>query len=320
MSALRIGVVGARRVRQGLGPFVARDLAAAGAEVAAVLGTSAPSAERAARELATQIGVRPRAYADPDALLERERLDALAILSPPESHRGYLERALAAGLHVLCEKPLLWGGPAPARRAARLAADFDARGLVLWENCQWPYTLRAFAELHPGALDAPLHSFAMRLAPASRGPDMLRDSLSHPLSLLQALAPAPDARVEQVSLHAAAPLAEASQLGVGFAFVAGDTRVETRVDLARTEARPRPAAYAVNGRWAVRNVREVDYSMRLACGGREVELPDPLGALVRSFVAELERVREGGRPAGSAAIAQRMALLESLVSAGEERE
>ncbi len=49
MSGPRVGLIGARRKRQGLGPFVARDLRAAGVEVACLLGTS-PETARAARE------------------------------------------------------------------------------------------------------------------------------------------------------------------------------------------------------------------------------------------------------------------------------
>ena len=50
---LRAGIVGARRVRQGLGPFVARDLTAAGVSVDLVLGTSEATAEEAAALLMT---------------------------------------------------------------------------------------------------------------------------------------------------------------------------------------------------------------------------------------------------------------------------
>ena len=51
MRAPRIAIVGARRVRQGLGPFVTRHLVSLGAEVPAFLGTSASTIDVAAREL-----------------------------------------------------------------------------------------------------------------------------------------------------------------------------------------------------------------------------------------------------------------------------
>ena len=51
MSAPRIGLIGARRVRQGLGPFVAQFLSELGAEIPAFLGTSASSVQAATEDL-----------------------------------------------------------------------------------------------------------------------------------------------------------------------------------------------------------------------------------------------------------------------------
>jgi predicted dehydrogenase len=47
-----------------------------------------------------------RAYADWRELLERERLDALAICSPQATHAAIILAALELGLHVFVEKPL----------------------------------------------------------------------------------------------------------------------------------------------------------------------------------------------------------------------
>ena len=66
MNALRIGIVGARRARQGLGPFVARDLAALGAEVTHVLGRTEESARAAATEIAGQTSAKPVPLSEPD--------------------------------------------------------------------------------------------------------------------------------------------------------------------------------------------------------------------------------------------------------------
>ena len=58
MTAARVGLIGARRRRQGLGPFVARDLVAAGASVPCFLGTSEETLEAARRELEERAGGR----------------------------------------------------------------------------------------------------------------------------------------------------------------------------------------------------------------------------------------------------------------------
>ena len=166
MPPLRVAVIGGRRRRDGLGPFVARDLAAAGAEVTALVATSPESCAEAVQQMQRFAGLEPRTYLHVERLLAEERLDALAVCSPHAAHADALERALDAGLHVLCEKPLVWGDAA-AERGARLAGAFAERGLVLFENCQWPYALPAFERLHPGSLGGPPRHFAMRLSPNS---------------------------------------------------------------------------------------------------------------------------------------------------------
>jgi predicted dehydrogenase len=292
----RVALIGARRVRQGLGPFVARHLAALGAEVPCFLGTRPESIAESERALGA------RGYQDLGELLAREQPDALAVLSPSETHERYLEAALEARVAVLCEKPLLWNGPGLARRAAALAERFAAAGVLLRECCQWPYTLPAYRALHPGV--GPLRSFSMRLSPASSDPrQMLGDSLSHPLSLLQALTANAPGRAEAVAL-AARP----GEVELRFAFRMAAESVAVDVRLRTAERPPREAGYAVNGHWAEREIRPSDYAFRFRDGGREVPVPDPLRELLRDFLAALA-TRGGPDPA----IPARMALLEQIL-------
>lgn len=302
-------------MRQGLGPFVARKLRAAGARIDCVLGTSAVTAEAARRELAQEHEIEARSYADLQQMLSRESLDALAILSPAETHETYLERAVEAGLHVLCEKPLVWGGTGLAMRAESLVDRFSLRGLLLWENCQWPYTLPAFRELHPGLSAEPPKRFEMRLSPVSSGVQMIGDAMPHVLSMLQALVPGVAGRIE-------APRFEAfdSNLRARFGYRAGDALIEASVELVHSDETPRPAAYAIDGRWAHRRVSLPGYEIRFRSGEGEVPVRDPLEELIRAFVRELA-AHAGRSPAPqNAAAADRMAMLEALVLAFEEAE
>jgi predicted dehydrogenase len=59
----------------------------------------------AARELASKHGI-ARAFSDYDAVLEDREIDAVYIPLVNSLHREWSERALQAGKHVLCEKPL----------------------------------------------------------------------------------------------------------------------------------------------------------------------------------------------------------------------
>ncbi|MEN8183796.1 MAG: Gfo/Idh/MocA family oxidoreductase [Myxococcota bacterium] len=312
MSAPRVGLIGARRRRQGLGPFVAGFLVEAGAEVPAFLGTRAETLAQASRDLHDRIGVWAKGYIELDRLLAEHPLDGLAILSPSETHAGYLERALEAGLHVFCEKPLVWGEPGLARRGAALVARFAESRRLLHENCQWPYTLPSFEALHPGVLAEPLQSFGMRLTPMSRGADMLGDSLPHPLSLLQALAPSDAPGVANVRLP---PHPEPEGIAIHFDYHSGPAKVAVEVELLPSDRAPRKAAYGVNGRWVDRAIRVSDYALSFVNGSRSVPVADPLRQSVSRFVSALRGVGGGDVPEPSGEVAARMAMLEGLLEA-----
>ena len=292
-------MIGARRVRQGLGPYVARHLVALGAEVPAFLATRAETVAETERALGA------RGYTDLGALLAGERPDALAILSPSETHERYLEAALEARVHVLCEKPLVWNGAGLARRAAALADRFARAGLLLRESCQWPYTLAAYRALHPEA--GPLRAFAMRLSPAAEEPrQMLGDSLSHPLSLLQALTGGAPARAEGISIAA-----RRGEVALRFTYRTAAAAIASEVTLRASDRTPREAGYALDGRWAEREIRAADYAFSFRSGDRSVPVPDPLRELLRDFLAAL--AAPGAAP--DPAIPARMALLEQILEA-----
>ncbi len=317
MSRPRVGIVGARRTREGLGPFVARELRAAGAEVVAFAGTSEASVAAAARAL-REVGVgEAHGYVGLDALLAHEKLDALAILSPAETHAPCLEAALEAGLHVLCEKPFVWEIADPAAATRRLVDGFAERGLLLHENCQWPHALPVFAALHPGTLapGRPPRRFAMRLSPSSAGARMLIDVLSHPLSILQALLGAAAGRIEDVRFSTLD--SETEVLETRFTLVRDSQAVEVAVELVGRSAAPREAWLAIDGQRARRSIQPSDYALALEDGGRTLPLPDPLAALVSDFVAALSALGSGARPPRADAIAWRMQALCEIVRAFE---
>lgn len=317
MRPLRVGLIGARRARQGLGPFLARDLCAAGAEVPCFQVSRAASVEAARRQLRETAGVVARGYTDLGELLDREALDALVVSSPHESHADVLDAAAEAGLHVLCEKPLLWGSEDLAERAAACVSAFEKRHLALWENCQWPFTLPAFERLHPGSTGAPPARFAMGLRPAGAGAQMLADSLPHPLSLLQRLVPGGAPRVEDVSFSETTLAPEC--LEVRFRYRAGAAACVCTIELRPTRSHPRTVWLALDERRAERSVSAADYRLSFRDGSRSVPFEDPMSELVRAFVTSLQRGGEGeAARARHREIVERMALLDRLRSAWQQ--
>lgn len=98
-----------------------------GVELAVAFSRDADRADRFAREIGAG-----RGESDLDALLSvsgEAGVDAVYIASPNAAHADQVRRCLAAGKHVLCEKPLTL----TASEAAELFALAQERGLVLLE-------------------------------------------------------------------------------------------------------------------------------------------------------------------------------------------
>jgi len=281
-----VGVVGARRVRQGTGEYIARFFAAHGARVRAVVGTSPETVAAACAGLRERHGIEARGYTSVEELLVAERPDVLAICSPMRAHREALEAAARHGVHVLCEKPVLFGEGRDLEASVREIAERFARsGRVLATVTQWPFTLEGFRRLHPAA--PPLAStrrFRMLLSPMNRGARMLADSLPHPISMLRALAGPGRARPRGIAWESE----EASEVRFDYEHAGGTVEVE--VALRVRDSQPRPAAYWIDGREARREVRMPDYAFELASeDGRRVPVDDPLGLLVGDYLARVRR-------------------------------
>ena len=92
-----------------------------GVRVAGLLDASPELGARRAAELGL-----PRAYPDLDAMLADPEVRVVHVTSPNELHHPQVKRILAAGRHVVCEKPLAMTS-AESRELVALAA---ASGLV----------------------------------------------------------------------------------------------------------------------------------------------------------------------------------------------
>src|SRR5512138_1656750 len=102
---LRVGIIGAGRIA-GFVHVPSLRLCADRCEVAAV----ASRREEAARAFAQQWEI-PRVFADWRTLLAEPAIDAVVICLPSGLTAEVAAAALAAGKHVLCEKPLALSYP-----------------------------------------------------------------------------------------------------------------------------------------------------------------------------------------------------------------
>lgn len=314
---LRLGIVGARRSHQGLGPFMARMVHAAGHRVTAVVGRDDESAARAAGELEEMLRGSPggqpgdaiEPFGDARRLLDSGAIDAWIIASPYSSHERYLDLAVEAAMPTLCEKPLVWPHP---ERTRPIWERFAERGVLLRENVQWPYTLDAYRTLFPSVELTIAKRLTFALAPDSDGCDRLIDSLSHVLSVLQEVHPEVDT-VESVEVGRSTTDVEALEVSFRSPTLAG--RCDVTTHLARVDQPPRPASYGFDGRVAHRRIEPSDYSMRFeAEDGRSVAVPDPMERLISDFLDQVERGRRDADPR----IPRRMEMLAKIVATYEQ--
>jgi hypothetical protein len=280
---MKVALIGAGRTANGLGPFIAKYLKQAGAQVTAVLTRQPATAARAAAALQAY-GIEAQAFCDLDDLLSAARPDALVIASPPASHLDYIRRGLGESLHILCEKPFIW--PAPANLDVLLNGLFDVasrRDLIVAMNSQWPFVLESYYELC-GQPTNPA-SFQMRLSPTCAGEAMLPDSLPHSLSLLYAsLGPGELADIE----ISGAP--EAQTADFDYRHVTGTCRCT--IELVQTLTQPRPLSFGFNGRLVEREIDIRDYAIYFRGAGRRLAVSDPLKLAVEDFVASVRDRRE----------------------------
>src|SRR5215212_11241578 len=103
-----------------------------GIEVAGVVGSS-PERARAKPGL-------PEPYESFDAMLADEGVDVVHITTPNHLHREQVAAALAAGKHVVCEKPLGLN----SRETAELAQLAEESGLVHCTN----FNIRFYGQCH----------------------------------------------------------------------------------------------------------------------------------------------------------------------------
>lgn len=116
-SELGVGIVGVGF----MGAAHARAVRLAGSRLVGVSATTPEGAKQAAIRLGAD-----RGFTSAAALIDADDVDVVHLCVPNHLHVPFAEAALAAGKHVVCEKPLSFD----VASAKRLVATCDAAGLV----------------------------------------------------------------------------------------------------------------------------------------------------------------------------------------------
>lgn len=176
MDTVRIGIVGFGA----WGPNHARTLKAqAGCRLVQIAETSEPRLILARKQY-PEVEITN----DADAVLEGPDNDAVVIATPLESHHSLVRRALLAGKHVLCEKPLTRTG----EEATELIQIADSKNLVLMVGHVFmfnPSVLFLKTEIERGELGRIYYLDLVRtnLGPIRQDVGAIYDLASHDISI-----------------------------------------------------------------------------------------------------------------------------------------
>ena len=140
-SALRVAIAGTGFI----GAVHARSARLAGARIVGVSASSPSRSQEAARALGAE-----RAFESSEALVESPDVDVVHICTPNHLHLPLAEAALAAGKHVVCEKPLATD-VAGARRLVDAAASAGTAAAVPFVYRYYPTVREARDRVRTGA-------------------------------------------------------------------------------------------------------------------------------------------------------------------------
>lgn len=135
-----------------IGPVHVEAVRRLGHRVVGILGSSPAKSRAAASELAIE-----RGYENFDQLLADPAVDVVHVATPNREHFGQVQSALAAGKHVVCEKPLAMTS-AESGTLVELAARYP--GLVTAVNYNvrfYPLCLEARERVRSGQLGTVFH-------------------------------------------------------------------------------------------------------------------------------------------------------------------
>jgi predicted dehydrogenase len=185
--------------------------------------------ERAERVAGRTVGVRPTD--DLDAVLDDPCVEAIAVATPASTHVDLALACIAAGKHLLMEKPLA----TTVADGVKIVEAAEDAGLVLMCDHTYCYTpaVRRIRELvQDGTLGAIqyLDSVRVNLGLVQPDVDVFWDLAPHDLSILDAVLP-PDRQPLAVAAHGADPLGT-GRLCIGYLALplAGDAIAHVHVN------------------------------------------------------------------------------------------
>ena len=288
---LRAAVIGA----SGIGKHHAKWYHLGACEVVAFVGTSPESTEKTAETLRGIFDLRGCAYTNVSEMLAKERPDLVSVCSPPALHVEHANAALEAGVHVLCEKPLVWDwdleGNEMLAKARSMVDLAEKKGLQLAVNTQYGAGISGYRALHErgrGPLTE-VETFLFEMdSKGGRGKrewELIWVELSsHSLAVLMKLVP--DGMIDESTVDCRI---ERKRTTAEFDYVRPDgTRVKARISHGNIAEGVPPRRFGVNDfivNYEGRNDENSVYCAFLEREGQEEKLKDFMQESLERFIA-----------------------------------
>jgi len=293
---LRVAVIGA----SGIGQHHARWYHLCGCDVVAFVGTSTESCERTRDRLAAYFGFSGRSYTDIEEMLKEEKPDIVDVSTPPQFHKEHSLAALAAGAHVMCEKPFVWDVAKPLEEiledGREIVDSAGKAGRLLGVCSQYPGVIpiyRSFYEGTEGALQN-VDSLTMEMEVKSRKEPKFREDIwidvaSHPLSLVVGFMPG-----GHIDLESARCAIEERENRAAFDYIHRDGKCRVEFVLRDIDEGDPIRRFGVNGflvDWLGFPDEQGIFRAELRRGDQAVQGNDFMHILIEEFVSA---VNEGG--------------------------
>lgn len=304
---MKVAVIGA----SGIGKHHAKWFHLEGCEVVAFAGSSKPTVERTAQSLKDLFGFQGRGYVDPNRMIEETEPDIVAVASPPDLHFEHALAVLNAGVHLYCEKPLVWDEgkteSALQSEARQICETAEASLRTFGINTQYVAALPDYlavcgfpAEVrpYPDSFYMKMESKGGNTSNASRRAaggeiygrhhkDLWIDLASHPISLLMKWCP--QGRVEESSVHFRL---QETQCRCRFDFVSPTgTKTKVEIELGNLREGTPARRFGVDGHlvdYEGRNDANGVYRTYLKYGNHEITSEDFMRKTVRAYLQSIE--------------------------------
>lgn len=297
---MRVAVIGA----SGIGKQHAKWFHLEGCKVAGFAGTSEDSVQRTKQTLQKLFGFSGRGFTSVDEMLAEIKPDIAVVSSPAELHRDHALKALAAGCHIYCEKPLVWsdrllsedpvaGSQFLLAAASEILTAAKDAGKFVGVNTQYAAAITDYMALCGFEETAATYPTSFYMKMESKGTARKKefeviwaDLASHPLSILLKLCP--DGVIDETT---ASLRLERKRNLCRFDYVSpAGSRTAVEIELGQVDEGTPARRFGINGipvDYSGRNDPDGVYRSYMTCDGKDTVTEDFMQRSVRAFVESL---------------------------------